>query len=338
MTKLKLSSKFKLFLAISIALIVIGAAIGTIGHFVWGGFFNYGDEFTPYKSVVVRYSTSEYSKDSVTPTAEKALEGLGNYSVSYSDALNGGEIVYKFSVDTDTSKLWAAANKINTELNTLVGDDLADLNVAYVREGTIGAGGSRALIFASIATASAVGFAFLYYIFRYKLRAACTSLLASVHNLCLFVALVAATRLPVGVEFVTISALIVFLTMLLSGVFFDKERKNFKNEAYAKSERAEVIEISLRESHKTIARVITGVMVVAIVFGVFAALAAMSIASFLIVPLVILGALACYYGSLMFVPSVFVKVDALCEKVKLARKEKKAEGKKQPAATEKAQA
>ena len=338
MTNFKISTKFKLFLAISIAIMVIGMALGTIGHFVWNGFFNYGDEFAPYKSVVIEYRLSEHNEESVKPIVEDAFADLKGYSVSYADALSGGEIVYKFPVSADTAKLQAAADKINAALNTVKGDDVAPLNVAYVREAYIGEGGARALVFASIATASGVGFAFLYYILRYKLRAACTALLASLHNLGIFVSLVALTRLPVGIELVTISALIVFLTMLLCGVFFDKVRRNFKNEAYAKSERAEVIDISARESFKLNAAVAIGIAVIALVFGVFAAIAAMSISSFFIAPVVILGALACCYGTVMFVPSVFVKIDALCEKIKTAYRAKKAEGKKQPAATDKAQA
>ena len=338
MTNFKVSTKFKLFLAISIAILVIGMVLGTIGHFVWNGFFNYGDEFAPYKSVVIRYSAAEYNEETVKPIVDKAFEGLSGYSVSYTDALSGGEIVYKFSKNADTDKLLEAAEKINAALNTIKGDDVAPLNVAYVREGNIGEGGARALVFASIATASAVGFAFLYYILRYKLRAACTALLACVHNLGIFVSLVALTRLPVGIELVTISAVIVFLTLLLCGVFFDKSRRNFKNEAYAKSERAEVIDISAQQSFKITAAALIAIAAVALVFGVFAAIAAMSISSFLIAPLVILGALACCYGMIFFVPSVYVKIDALCEKIKAAYKAKKAEGKKQPAATDKAQA
>ncbi len=40
MTKLKLSSKTHLFIIISVALAVIGFAVGTVFHFVVGAFFN----------------------------------------------------------------------------------------------------------------------------------------------------------------------------------------------------------------------------------------------------------------------------------------------------------
>ena len=338
MTKLKVSSKFNLFLILSVALIVIGMAIGTVRHFIWNGFFNYGDEFSSYKSVVVRYSSAEYTEETVKPVCEQALEGLSGYSVSYSEALRGGEIVYTFSANADGAKLQAAADKINAALNPNLSDDMAALNVASVREGTINEGGSRAVIFAAIAVSSAAAFMFLYYIFRYKLRAALTALMICIHNLGLFIALIALTRLPVGAELIAISALIVFLTMLGCGVFFNKTRKNFNSESYAKTDRAEVVDISAAESHKINLAAITAVMVIGLVFGVFASVASMGISALFIAPVVILGALACCYGTVYFSPSVFAKIVALCEKVKAMQKDKTTEGKKQSAVSDKAQA
>lgn len=340
MTKLKVAAKFKLFLIISIAIIVIGMAMGTIGHFALNGFFNYGDEFSSYKSVVVRYSAAEHTEDEVKSVCKEVFASSGGYSVSCSEALRGGEIVYKFSANADENALNAAADKITEKLNAdfAADKDMAKLNVASVRVGAVEEGGSRAITFASIAVASAAAFTFLYYIFRYKLRAALTALLACVHNLGLFVALVALTRLPVGAELIAIAALLVFFTMLGCGVFFDKTRKNFKNEAYAKTDRAEVVEISAAESHKINIVAVTAIMVVALTFGVFASIASLGLAAFVIAPVVLLGALACCYGTVYFTPSVYVQIDALCEKVKAMQKVKKAESKKQPAVSDKAQA
>ena len=340
MTKLKVAAKFKLFLIISIAIIFIGMVMGTVGHFALNGFFNYGDEFSSYKSIVVRYSITEHTEEEVKTVCEDVLSSSSGYSVSYSEALRGGEIVYKFSANADDKALNAAADKITQKLNADIAADeeMAYLNVASVRSGTVKEGGSRAITFASIAVASAAAFMCLYYIFRYKLRSALTALLACVHNLGVFVALIALTRLPVGAELIAIASLLVFFTMLGCGVFFDKTRRNFKNEAYAKTDRAEVVEISAGESHKINVVTVTAVMVVALVFGVFAAIASLSITAFVIAPVVLLGALACCYGTVYFTPSVYVQIDALCEKVKAMQKVKKAEAKKQPAVSDKAQA
>ncbi len=345
MTKLKVSSKFKLFLIISIAIMVIGMAIGTVGHFFMNGFFSYGDEYSSYKSVVVRYIITEENvkveeeMKSVKAICEEVLSSSkGGYSTSYSKTNNGGEIVYKFSANADDEALAAIARKMNSELNKIDGEGIADLNVASGRTGTIKATAPKALTFAAIAVASAAAFQFLYYILRYKLRAACTALLACIHNLGLFVALVALTRIPVGAELIALAALVVFLTMLGCGVFFDKTRRNFKNEKYADADRAEVVDMSAAESHKINIVTVIAVMAVAVVFGVFAAIASMGLAAFLITPVVILGALACCYGTVYFAPSVYTKIDALCEKIKTAEKKKKTDGKSKPAVSDKAQA
>lgn len=337
MTKLKVTSKFRLFVIISIALMVIGMAMGTIGHFLWKGFFNYGDEFSSYKSIVVRYSVAEHTEEEVNDVCKEVFaSSSGGYSVSCSEALRGGEIVYKFSANADDEALNAAARIITEKLNAGNDKDMSDLNVASVRTGTVKAGGSRALIFASIAVSSAAAFMFLYYIFRYKLRAALSALLACVHNLGLFLALVALTRLTVGAELIALSALIVFLTMLGCGVFFDKVRKNFKNEKYADSDRAEVVEISAAESHKINMVTYLAFIAVTLVFSVFAAIASMGLAPIIMVPLLVIGMFVCCYGTIYFTPSAYAKIDALCEKVKTSQ-DKKTDGKSKPV-SDKAQA
>ena len=340
MTKFRLSSKFRLFLIISVALIVIGMTIGTVGHFVLNGFFNYGDEFAPYKSVVVRYNVAEHPDpdETVKAVCEKEFSGLGVYSVSESDSRYGKQLEYKFSAKSDMAKLEAAALRITNAINTVSGEDAAQLNVATAYEGHALAGGSRALTFASIALASGAAFMFLYYVVRYKMRSGCTALLACLHNLGIFVALAALTRLPIGAEFIALSALLVFSTMLGCGVFFDRARKNFKSESFAKSERAEVIEVSAQETFKLNVFVAIALVAFVLVFGVFAAIAAMNIAAFAIVPLVVIFALTLCYGTLFFVPSLHVKIDALFEKIKQRLKAKKAEGKNKTAVSGKAQA
>lgn len=339
MTKLKVTSKFKLFVIISAALIIIGMAVGTIGHFLMNGFFNYGGEFSSYKSVVVRYSSAEYTEDTVKSVCEDALSGSkGAYGVSYSEATNGGEIVYKFSANASDEMLEKIANKINETLNPDQSEEFVALNVASVRVGTVKEGGSRAVIYAAIAISAAVAFQFIYYIFRYKLRAAVCALLANVHNLGLFVALVALTRIPVGADLIALCALTVVLTMIGCGVFFDKTRKNFKNANYADVERAEIIDISAGESHKINMITVMAFAIVGIVFGIFAIIAATTVNALFIIPLTMASALACCYGTIYLTPSVFAKFDALFEKLKITGKDKKKDEKNRPADPDKAQA
>ena len=60
------------------------------------------------------------------------------------------------------------------------------------------------------------------------------ALLANFHNLALYVALLAMTRIPVGLSAVAFAALTVLFTMIATGYMFDRYRRNLKKENFAK--------------------------------------------------------------------------------------------------------
>ncbi|MDE6690902.1 MAG: hypothetical protein K2K04_02935, partial [Clostridia bacterium] len=180
-------------------------------------------------------------------------------------------------------------------------------------------GGSKAITFASIALASAAAFQFLYFIVRYKLRAAYSALLACVHNLGIFVALAAITRIPVGAEMIAFGAAVVFITMIFSAVLFGRTRKNFaneKNEKYSKSVRLEIIDDSACEVRVLTLTAVCTLAAAAVVFGVFAAIAQMFAGALAPAALVVLGMVAVGYGAMFFTPAVHGAIDETCEKVK----------------------
>jgi preprotein translocase subunit SecF len=174
MIKLSISTKRHLFIILSVVIIAIGMAVGTVCHFVSNGFFNYQSEFSSYKSVTVSYLAAEQTEDDVKNICEQALSDLHPVEVSYSDVSTGGEIVYKFSQDAETSALEKATEQINVKLSA------NGLSVASFHEATTFVGGSRVLIYTSIALASAAVFQCLYFLLRYKLRAALSALATSV--------------------------------------------------------------------------------------------------------------------------------------------------------------
>lgn len=322
MTKLKVCAKIHLFIILSSIFIAIGLAVGTICHFCAGGFFNYGGEFSSYKCVTINYY-APCTEQEATSVCESAFGGLKWYEFSSDDeSAHGNELVYKFTTSTDTAKLNAAAKKINEELNKGV-SGAENINVAAVHEGKSMAGGSKAITFASIALASAAVFQFLYFILRYKLRAAFSALLASVHNLGIFVALAAVTRMPVGAEMIAFGAAVVLLTMILTMVVFDRTRKNFANERYADTERLEVIETSASEVRKLTFVSLCVLMAAIVVFGVFAAIAHMWIGALAPFGLALLSVIAVGYGIIFFTPAVHGAIDRTCEKVKKSLKNKK---------------
>lgn len=322
MTKFKVCSKIHLFIIISCLVIAIGMAVGTICHYVSNGFFNYGSEFASYKCVTVTYYTAEYrDADEIKPLCDEQLKGFKAYEVSTSDTVLGGEIVYKFSPATSTSGLQSATDAITEALLAKVGEN--KLTTVSMHEATISEGGSRAITFASIAVASAVAFQFIYFIIRYKLRAACSALLASVHNLGVYAALLAITRLPLGAEAIAVGGAVVLLTIILTCILFDKTRRNFKSDKYAKTDRVEVIDASAIDVRKVTLFSLCALAAVALVFGVFAAISSMYVGALAACAVMILGVIACCYGTVFFTPAVHSGVDALCESVLKSMKSKK---------------
>lgn len=328
MNKLKVCPKIHLFIIISCLFIAIGMAVGTICHFVSNGFFNFGGEFSSYNSVSIAYD-SVRDADTVKPLCEKALQDFDPYEVSVSETRTGGEIIYKYNTSVNLTELNSAVEKLNAALKTDDGGEV--LAVASLHEGKVEKGGDRAVKLAAIAVSCAAAAQFIYFIFRYKLRAAFSSLLSCIHNLGVFVALAAITRMPVGTEMTAIAAAVVLMTMILNCLLFDRTRKNFKSDKYAKTDRKEVVEISASETRLATLVACSAIAVAAVIVAVFAAISSLSIAATAPAMLAVFGAIACCYGCMFFTPSVHSAIDETCEKVKGLIKSK---GSKQSVKTE----
>ena len=314
MTNLKVCKKLHVFIFISVIFIAIGMAIGTVCHFVANGFFNYGGEFASYKSITVSYYYSEHNENTnVEEICKYAVAGVNPVEVSYATNELSEEIVYKFSATTDNAKLQAIVDEINSNFTGLESG-------AILHEGVVNEGGAKNIVYAAIALASAAAFQFLYYIIRYKLRAAFSALLACVHNLGVYAALLAVTRIPVGTEAVAIGAAVVLITMILSGLLFDRTRKNFKNEKFVKTDRVEVVETSASEIRIITVTALVALAIAAVVLGAFAAISAMYIGAYAPAIVALLGVIACFYGSVFFTPAVHSAIDVCCEKVKSSSK------------------
>ncbi|MCD7729253.1 MAG: hypothetical protein LUI60_05005, partial [Clostridia bacterium] len=192
MKKFSFSSKMHLFIIISCVIVAIGLALGLVCQFTADGFFNWGGDYSSYQSVTVQYYERVTSTDDVENTCEKAFSdnGVSYYSKTYSDTTNGSEIEYRFSVSQDGTSIQNAVNSIHSYVST----SGWFLGGAYYSsyEGTLG--GSEALMWAGIALAASVVFQFLYFLIRYKLMMACAAFIADVHNLAIFLALLAITR------------------------------------------------------------------------------------------------------------------------------------------------
>lgn len=321
MTKLKLSSKFHILIIVSAIIIAIGLAVGLACHFTANGFFNYGVEYSSYKSVVVEYAYIDYgNEDEVKKICDEAFDkaGVNYYTSTYGTTNGGGEFTFKFSDNVSTEKLNSAKDAIHGKLS---GEQSSQLSGAYVHEAQTKLGGAQPLIYCAIAVASAMALHFLYFVIRYRLTMAFAAILADVHNLALFVALLAITRIPVGSAAIVFATLTVLLTMIGTCFVFDRMRKNVKKEAFAKLSVNEQVDTTAGESVVNVASASVAVTFAAAVILVLMSISALS-ATVIVSPVIlaVIASISTVYGTLFFTPSVYSRFKLIGDNFKAKRK------------------
>lgn len=311
MNKVKYSKLSTLLAIVSAAIIIIGMAVGTLCHFIADGFFNYGGEYTQYNSVTVNYLFIDNDQEEVAQECKKqfADNGVSYYEVTFADTNQGGEIVYKFAKNVDVEKIENAITAINASLSTESNTTPADLHKAEVL-----LGGSSAFIMGSIAIASCIAFHAIYMAIRFKLSMALSAFVADLHNVALFAAVMALTRLPVSASTFTFGVFTVVATMIATCILFGRMRKNFATEDYKKLTSFEQVDGATAESSKSIIA-FTGITAVAL--AIFEILTAITAPSFAVVtPLVcgIVATLCVLYGTLFFTPATYAPLKAVADK------------------------
>ena len=314
-----------LFIIISAVLVAIGFAIGTVLHFTDGAFFNYGDELRQnYRIVEVNYAYVDYSDENAVK--EICDDAFGKLGVSYFEAVSGetdegGRITYKFSIGTEPEKL---AQSVTDIVAALRGDGESVQSNASVHEIAAQLNGAKVLTFASIALASAIVLQLLYFMVRYKITMALAALLANIHNLAVYTALLALTRVPVGISAVAFGVLTVLVTMIACGFVFDRYRRNLKKESFTKLDGNEQTDICVRESFKSVLYPVVGVAAAAVVIFVLLSISAMSALTVLAPVLAaVISVASALYGSLFFTPSVYTRIKRIGDSVKARIKSNK---------------
>ena len=324
MTNFKLSSKMHLFVIISSVIVAIGLAVGLVCQFVFSGYFNYGGEFRSYNTIEVNYAYVDYSvEDDVISICDGVFDkdGVSYFECATGDTDDGGRVVFKFSKSCDEAKLIAVAANVQTALRG--NSESSQSNAAFhVLETQLN--GDKVLIFASIAIASAIVLQFLYYIVRYKLTMAFAACLANVHNLAIYVSLLAITRVPVGISAVAFGALTVLFTMIASAYLFDRYRRNLKKEKYAKLSGNEMTDLCVNESFKSILYPVVGTATAAVLIFAMLSISAMSV-SVILAPAAaaVFSVASALYGTLFFVPPVYTRIKSIGDSVKARSKNTK---------------
>jgi len=330
-TNFRVSSKMHLFIIISCLIIALGMALGLTFKFAFSGsYFNRGADWEDYKTVTVSYEAIDFSGNSEEPLdkvksiCEKAFSdsGVKSYKTVYGNNGASGEIVYSFVNSTDSAKLDEAAQAIETEIKKVGDTDDVKLSKAYARTALTVRGGDPAIIRCVIAIAVTVGIEFIYFIIRYRFTMALAALLAQVHNLALFLALVALTRLPVGSSLLAFALMTTLLTAIGSCFYFDRVRKNIKlkkagNFVGKDSKNAyDLTDVSACESFK-FNLIMAGVLaVVAVLAFVLLSISAMSVLTALnTAGCALICFIATAYGTILFVPSVYSRFKLLGDKL-----------------------
>ena len=313
-TNFKLSSKMHIFIIISVVIIAIGTLVGTVCHFVAGGYFNGGEDYSNYKCVTVSYEYVDFSsQEEVEKMCLDAFSkaGIKQNSVQYGKTNTGGEVVYKFSASTDDTKLLNAEMLIKATIDDSFGTGIT-LSSGAVQNDKALFTGIKSLSRCAIAISVIAAAHFIYFLVRYKLSMALAALLADAHNLALFISLITLTRIPVGPSTFALAVLCTLLTVIGTCFLFDRVRKNIKNDDLKKLSAFELTDLSASESLKVNALVPACLAALCTLLFILLSISSLS-------PVVILssvlGALVCLvscaYGNLMFIPSVYSRFKLL---------------------------
>lgn len=301
MKTIDLASKKVLLAIISAIVIVIGAIVGTVCHYKAGGFFNYGSEFSNYNSVTVKYLISEHTEDGVKSVCESELKKYGAYEVSFSETTDGGVFTYKFSKNSNVDDLNAAAANIQTKLNN--SGDIFNPCVVSVAKSQHG--GEKILVRASIVVACALAVQFIYFSIRYKFSLAITALCVNIHNVAIYTALLAITRISVGAELVAMSSIVVLISIIAGCILFDKVRKVLGDEANKKLSIEDMSKLATENAFGLNTIMHCALVAATVILFIFAIAASPTVVTVATYASILLAIVVCYYGMVLVAPAMY---------------------------------
>lgn len=315
-----------IFIIISCVLIALGIAVGTICQFVAGGFYNYGADWSSSKSIIVEYENIDYtSSDKLEDICGKAFAdaGIKSKKMTFVKGISnaGGKLVYEFMSSTDDEKINAAVNAIDAQIKADIAVD-GNIRLSYPagNSGVTLPKAGKALWRGGIAAIVIAVCGFVYFLIRYKLSMAFGVLLALAHNLALFLSLVALIRVPVGSSIVAFAIAVLVVTLFGCCIFFDRVRKNVKDEDNKKLPAFELVDKSAGESFKVNLFVPACLGIVAVALFILMSISSLSpLAVISPLALALVAFVCCAYGLLMFVPAVYSRFKLIADKKKNTR-------------------
>ncbi len=330
MNKLSNELKFRILAIISCVVIVIGMALGTVLHFVSNGFFNYGGEYSSYKSITVSYSIVELNGGDVD------IEGicadvLDASGVKYYAKTNGSsfsdekQIEYRFSTSVDNSALQTAVKNINNKLKEVLSKYIDGETVkaqATLAEQTAELGGGYTLWRAAVALAVIVVAQLIYTMIRFRFSAAFTAIAIDLHNIALYAAVLALCRVPVSSSALVFGIILTLVTVLGVTFMLERIKRNAKENANIGVE--ELAELSARQTRKTNIAVPAILAVTAVLFFVATAISSLSVIPALIpMALAFTSFAVAVYGNVIVAPYVYIFIKNTGKKIAAKPSKKK---------------
>lgn len=331
MIKFKPSSKLRILSIISCALIIIGMVIGTVLHFVGNGFFNYDGEYSSYKTVSVSYNAMEIKNgDKIDLICNQAFEsaGVNDYIVTRNSQKELERVIeYRFSKSTESASLKKAVDEINSKIKEEVADIFGDSDdlprsLAVMHDIDTVVGGGHVTSMAAIALATIVAIQLIYTLIRFRFSAAFTAIVADLHNIALYAALLAICRVPVSSTVMVFAVLVTLVTAI--GVTYMLERIKRNNKEFSNLSVEEVTDMSAGQTFKANIALPAFLAIVAILFFAAMAISAMSVVPVLTPALlIVVGFIVTCYGTVMFAPAVYCFFKNSGKKISLKPSQKK---------------
>lgn len=317
---------FKIIISVTSVLIVAGLAVGITCHFTDFGYFNFSGDMGNSKTVSVTYSVIDFNgidaDEKIAEISDNAFsqEGIAYYHCSQGETSLGGETIFTFSSSTESSKIEAAVTIIIDSLQEFNSNNSIVVNYQFHNPVLVW---GNALMFASIAVASIAVFQFIYFLIRFKLMMALTAFIANVHNLALFLSVLALARIPIGSNIITLSVMVVVVTFICTAFYFDKVRKNSKDEDLKSLTAVEKAQKSAKESFKLnliLPLALAGATAIILILNSLSAMSIVAVLSPLLAA--IAGFAVCAYGCSLVTPAIYERLPLAFDKNHIKKSKK----------------
>ena len=221
--KFSINSKYKLWIIITVAILVVGFTLLAIFN------FNQTVDFKDsYQVVISSNSQLEVPNQEIKQSAEKYFAQKGIVAVDYAtEDIDGpigkNAVIFKFDKDVNLDKA-DMKTFIETELD-VVGDQMIVINVEYNNVHNYYNSGVGYIVLALAIGGLA---SFIYLLFAEKMAGAVSVISSAVLSSLLFIALLAITRIPAQPFAPAVCALTFALSMFLSTGFVNRFKEEVR--------------------------------------------------------------------------------------------------------------